>query len=40
MITGLNHITLAVSDLEASFTFYTNVLDCQPLARWQRDSNH
>ena len=36
MIRGLNHITLAVSNLEASFAFYKDILGCQPLARWQR----
>ena len=35
VIKGLNHITLAVSKLETSFSFYTNVLGCQPLARWR-----
>jgi len=36
MITGINHITLSVSDLDRSFQFYTRVLGCQPVARWQR----
>jgi len=36
MITGLNHITLAVSNLETSFTFYRDILQCRPLARWRR----
>ncbi|SMF58716.1 Glyoxalase/Bleomycin resistance protein/Dioxygenase superfamily protein [Tistlia consotensis] len=35
MITGLNHVTLAVRDLERSFRFYTEVLQCRPLARWR-----
>ena len=26
MITGVNHLTLAVRDIEASFTFYHDVL--------------
>ena len=34
MITGLNHITLAVADLERSFRFYVEVLGCKPIARW------
>jgi len=36
MITGLNHITLSVADLERSFHFYSNVLQCQPVAKWKR----
>ena len=31
IIKGLNHITLAVSDLETSFTFYKEALGYQPL---------
>lgn len=34
MITGLNHITLAVRELERSFRFYKEVLGFRPLARW------
>jgi len=34
MITGINHITLAVKDLEKSFDFYTGVLRLRPIARW------
>ncbi len=34
MITGVNHITLAVRDIEASFTFYTRVLGLRPAAKW------
>jgi catechol 2,3-dioxygenase-like lactoylglutathione lyase family enzyme len=34
MISGINHITLSVRDLEASFTFYTTVLGLKPVARW------
>jgi catechol 2,3-dioxygenase-like lactoylglutathione lyase family enzyme len=34
MITGVNHITLAVRNTEESFSFYTQVLGCQPVARW------
>jgi len=34
LITDLNHITLAVSNLERSFRFYVEVLGCQPRARW------
>src|SRR5262249_22120713 len=36
MITGINHITLAVQDVEVSFRFYTQVLGCQALAKWPR----
>ena len=34
MITGINHITLSVKDVEESFVFYTEVLGCRPVARW------
>lgn len=34
MITGLNHITLAVKDIETSFAFYRNVLGFTPLCKW------
>lgn len=34
MLTGLNHLTLAVCDLERSFAFYTTVLGARPHARW------
>lgn len=33
---GLNHITLAVSDLEKSFFFYESILGLKPIARWQQ----
>lgn len=36
MLTGLNHLTLAVSCLETSFNFYTKTLGCKPLAKWKR----
>lgn len=36
MITGINHITLSVSDLNKSFNFYTNVLGCIAVAKWKR----
>lgn len=35
-VSGLNHITLAVHDVEASFDFYTTVLGCRPLTRWPK----
>lgn len=34
MIKSLNHITLAVCDIEESFAFYRDILDCQPIAKW------
>lgn len=33
MITGLNHLTIAVKDLEKSFQFYRDVLGFQPLMK-------
>lgn len=35
VISGLNHLTFAVTDLEASFGFYTRVLGLSPVARWE-----
>lgn len=35
MITGLNHITLAVRDIEKSFTFYRDILGFMPLCKWE-----
>lgn len=34
MIQSLNHINLAVTNLEVSFPFYREVLGFQPLCRW------
>ena len=34
MITGINHITLAITDVERSFTFYTSILGFRPVAKW------
>lgn len=34
MLTGLNHITIAVSDLSRSFDFYVSVLGFTPRAKW------
>lgn len=34
MVTGINHLTFSVKDLEESFDFYTRVLGCRPVARW------
>lgn len=33
-LNGLNHLTLAVRDLERAWDFYTLTLGCQPHARW------
>jgi catechol 2,3-dioxygenase-like lactoylglutathione lyase family enzyme len=33
MITGINHITLAVRDVEESFKFYAEVLDFKPIQK-------
>lgn len=35
MITGLNHITLAVKDIETSFKFYRDILGFTPLCKWE-----
>jgi catechol 2,3-dioxygenase-like lactoylglutathione lyase family enzyme len=34
MIHSLNHITLAVKNIDRSFQFYRDVLSFQPLCRW------
>ena len=34
-VTGLNHITLSVADLERFFRFYVDVLGLKPVARWK-----
>jgi catechol 2,3-dioxygenase-like lactoylglutathione lyase family enzyme len=36
MITGLNHITFSVSDINRSFDFYSTTLGCKPIAKWKR----
>jgi catechol 2,3-dioxygenase-like lactoylglutathione lyase family enzyme len=36
MISGLNHLTLSVRDVEQSFRFYVETLGARPLARWSR----
>lgn len=35
MLEGLNHITLSVSDLDTSLTFYREVLGCKGHVKWQ-----
>lgn len=34
MLRGLNHITIAVSDLERSLSFYVDLLGLRPHVRW------
>ena len=34
MLTGLNHLTLAVTDLNRSVAFYQNLLLFKPEAMW------
>lgn len=36
MVTGINHVTFAVRDLERSFRFYTEVVGLRPVARWYK----
>lgn len=36
LITGINHLTLAVSDIEKSFNFYRNILNLKPLCKWNK----
>jgi catechol 2,3-dioxygenase-like lactoylglutathione lyase family enzyme len=36
MITGLNHITIAVSDLECSLSFYTEILGLKGHVKWDK----
>ena len=35
MIENINHITLAVEDIERSFTFYRDVLGLRPIVKWK-----
>lgn len=34
MISGINHLTLAVRNLERSFDFYTRVVGLEPIVKW------
>ena len=36
MLTGLNHLTLAVRQLPASMAFYIDMLGFKPVARWDQ----
>lgn len=35
MITGINHITLSVTDIHRSLKFYRDILGAKPLCKWQ-----
>jgi catechol 2,3-dioxygenase-like lactoylglutathione lyase family enzyme len=35
MITGINHITLAVTDIKKSFEFYKDIMCFKPLCKWE-----
>jgi len=35
-IKGINHLTLAVTDLETSFRFYKDILQFKPLCKWNK----
>lgn len=36
MINGMNHVTLAVTDIQRSFRFYRDVLGLKPLCCWDK----
>lgn len=36
MITGVNHVTVSVSDLERSFVFYRDAMGFKPVCRWSK----
>lgn len=36
MLTGINHITLAVKDVDSSFAFYKDLLQLKPLCKWDK----
>jgi catechol 2,3-dioxygenase-like lactoylglutathione lyase family enzyme len=36
VLTGFNHLTLAVTDLSRSFDFYSRLLGFQPVAIWEK----
>ena len=35
MIKGINHITLAVNNIETSFEFYKDILGFNPVVKWK-----
>ncbi|WP_132645912.1 VOC family protein [Pseudomonas aeruginosa] len=39
MLTGLNHLTLAVADLPASIAFYRDLLGFRLEARWDLEAH-
>ena len=36
MVNAINHVRLAVQDLDRSFSFYTGHLGLRPIARWYK----
>ncbi len=36
MINGINHITLAVKEIDKSFAFYKDILGLKPLVKWDK----
>lgn len=36
MLTGFNHVTLAIRDIDRSFSFYRNILMLKPLVKWDQ----
>ena len=36
MINNVNHITLAVTDIDRSFIFYSDMLGLKPIVKWNR----
>lgn len=36
MITAMNHITLAVTDIDKSFLFYRDLVGLKPLVKWDK----
>ncbi len=36
MITGINHLTLSIRDLDKSLKFYLEILECKLIAKWNQ----
>jgi catechol 2,3-dioxygenase-like lactoylglutathione lyase family enzyme len=36
MVAGINHITLAVKNIDKSFAFYREILGLKPLVKWDK----